>query len=99
MSRRNTRRTLIETEEQNEEEPENQEKLQEFERAPSVWRIAKPENFTGGPREDAEEWLIRFNQIATANGWQPRDKLRVGPAFLIGAAGRWWERMVGTFDD
>ena len=71
MSRRNTRRTLIETEEQNEEEPEDQEELQELERAPSVWRIAKPKNFTEGSREDAEEWLIRFNQIATANSWQP----------------------------
>ena len=55
MSRRNTRRPLIETKDQNEEEPEDQEELQELERAPSVWRIAKPENFTGGPREDAEE--------------------------------------------
>src|ERR1043165_3811779 len=99
MSRRNTRRPLIETKDQNEEEPKDQEELQELERGPSVWRIAKPENFTGGPREDVEEWLIRFNQIVTANSWQPRNKLRVVPAFLTGAAGRWWKRMVGTFDD
>src|ERR1044072_4131105 len=58
---------------------------------PSI--IAKPTLFLGKPEEDAQEWLEKFENIATANGWGDKKKLQVIPVYLLGTAKRWLDEV------
>ena len=58
-------------------------------------KVARPEDFYGRPNEDAEEWLTHFDRVGDANGWNGAAKYRIVPAYLKGAAGRWWDQVKG----
>src|ERR1043165_9987587 len=58
---------------------------------PAPATIAKPTLFTGKPKEDAQEWLDHFENIAAANEWDDQKKLRVIPVYLYGSAKRWYD--------
>ena len=44
--------------------------------------LVKPIFFFGKPKEDAEEWLQMFNDIAAANQWNDARKLQVVTVYL-----------------
>ena len=56
---------------------------------PGPSTIAKPTLFLGKLKEDAQEWIENFENIATANSWNDNKKLQVIPVYLLQIAKRW----------
>ena len=58
--------------------------------------VVKPTTFSGKSNEDPQEWFTQFERVAGANNWNDAAKLRIVPAYLIGAAGRWFAQAAVT---
>src|SRR5678815_2595736 len=56
---------------------------------PGPSTIAKPTLFLGKPKEDVQEWIENFENIAIANGWDNNKKLQVIPVYLLQTVKRW----------
>ena len=48
--------------------------------------------FCGTSREDIHEWLSHWRCTVVANRWNDEQELQMLPAFLNGAAGRWYDK-------
>src|SRR3990170_2515892 len=54
--------------------------------------VTRPNFFSGTPEEDVEEWLCHFRDVANANEWTQQRCLEIAPAYLKGAAKRWYDQ-------
>lgn len=55
-----------------------------------------PGRFRGGIEESVEEYLIQFERIARANGWNENKKKVILPCYLEGAALKYYENLERT---
>ena len=58
--------------------------------------VRKPELFSGEEPEQFADWLIRFEVIATANGWDNARQLAVLPSYLTQYAFQVYEELPGA---
>jgi hypothetical protein len=63
---------------------------------PGPSTIAKPTLFLGKPKEDAQEWIENFENIAIANSWDDNKKLQVIPVYLLQTAKKWLDENRAT---
>lgn len=55
--------------------------------------IRQPDLFRGDDGESFEEWLHRFDAVATANSWKPEDQLKILPSCLGRPAFEKWRKL------
>ena len=55
----------------------------------AIWQFEKPDRFGGTTKENATEWVDRFERIGRHNKWKNDDLARVIDIYLDGAAYKW----------
>ena len=55
----------------------------------AIWQFEKPDRFGGTTKENATEWVDRFERIGRHNKWTKDDLARVIDIYLDGAAYKW----------